>query len=142
MAVPQLEGWHYNYARWNGNTPDNIGFFKSGQVTGKNHFIELTQAKDTNPTWVAQQTDNATKQGTEQIAGVEWEVRAATSKKNNERVYSYVAHVPSAGGQSTTIILSGAADPAEFSQLADAVSAYLKNPTATADPSGTGSTIR
>ena len=114
---------------------DNIGFFKSGQVTGKNHFIELTQAKDTNPTWVAQQTDNATKQGTEQIAGVEWEVRAATSKKNNERVYSYVAHVPSAGGQSTTIILSGAADPAEFSQLADAASAYLKNPTATADPS-------
>ena len=142
VAVPQLEGWHYNYARWNGNTPDNIGFFKSGQVTGKNHFIELTQAKDTNPTWVAQQTDNATKQGTEQIAGVEWEVRAATSKKNNERVYSYVAHVPSAGGQSTTIILSGAADPAEFSQLADAASAYLKNPTATADPSGTGSTIR
>ena len=74
---------------------------------------------------------------------MEWEVRAATSKKNNERVYSYVAHVPSAGGQSTTIILQPeAADPAEFSQLADAASAYLKNPTATADPSGTGSTIR
>ena len=51
VAVPQLEGWHYNYARWNGNTPDNIGFFKSGQVTGKNHFIELTQRKEKTPPW-------------------------------------------------------------------------------------------
>ncbi|MFC2285680.1 MAG: DUF4245 family protein, partial [Corynebacterium matruchotii] len=24
VAVPQLESWHYNYARWTGNTPDNI----------------------------------------------------------------------------------------------------------------------
>ena len=30
VAVPQLEGWHYNYARGMVIRPDNIGFFKSG----------------------------------------------------------------------------------------------------------------
>ena len=134
VAVPQLESWHYNYARWTGNTPDNIPYFKSGQVTSKNHFIELIQAKDTNPTWVAQQVDNAAKQGTESISGVEWEVRSATSKKNNEKVYSYVAQVPHGNGETTTVILTGTADPAEFAQLADATVAYMKAPTMTTSP--------
>lgn len=142
VAAPELEGWHYNYARWNGNTADKIGFFKSGQVTPKNHFIELTQAKDTNPTWVAQQTNNAVQQGSEQIGGVQWEVRAEASTKNNERVYSYVGQVPVANGSSTTVILSGTADPAEFAQLADATVTYLKQPTATAEPLSSTGTIR
>jgi len=84
---------------------------------------------------VAQQAETAAKQGPESIGGVEWEVRSATSKKNNEKVYSYVAQVPYGDGETTTVILTGTADPAEFAQLADATVTYMKAPTMTTSPS-------
>ena len=65
---------------------------------------------------------------------MEWEVRSATSKKNNEKVYSYVAQVPHGNGETTTVILTGTADPAEFAQLADATVTYMKAPTMTTSP--------
>ena len=83
---------------------------------------------------MAQQVDNAAKQGTESIGGMEWEVRSATSKKNSEKVYSYVAQVPYGDGKTTTVIITGTADPAEFAQLADATVTYMKAPTMTTSP--------
>ncbi len=42
--------------------------------------------------------------------------------------------MPYSDGKTTTVIITGTADPAEFAQLADATVAYMKAPTMTVSP--------
>lgn len=130
VAAAQQEGWHYNYARWNSNQADGIDFWQTGQVTPSSKFIELTQARGTNATWLANITDRAVTEGTAQVAGVEWEIRSAVDPDDKEKVTTfYIGEV-----QGTTLVLEGEADQAEFQQLAQSTVEYMKSPQATASP--------
>lgn len=133
VVSPELEGWHYNFARWNTGNSDGIDYWQTGQVTPSEHYIETTQAKDTNATWVSNMVDNAPVSGETEVAGVTWEVRSLTNK-DKQITLSYVGEV-----EGTTVIVSGEADAAEIEQLAEATVAYAKKPVhteaPTADPS-------
>ncbi|MDO4898550.1 MAG: DUF4245 domain-containing protein [Rothia sp. (in: high G+C Gram-positive bacteria)] len=130
VAAAEQQGWHYNYARWNPGAADGINYWSTGQVTPSNHFIELVQAKDANPTWVAQQVKNAVPEATVQLAGIEWDMRTLVDPDDKKKVTtSYIAEV-----EGTTVIMSGEAETAEFQSLAEATVVYLKNPASTASP--------
>lgn len=132
VATPQVEGWTYNFARWNSGQADGIDFWNTGLVTKEQNFIDLTQAKDTNPTWVANKVENAPIAGTQEIGGVEWEIRTLTDPKEDKTTSSYIGEL-----DGTTVILKGEANPQEFEQLAQAVINYSKTPSMTAEPSAT-----
>lgn len=132
VAAPELDGWTYNFARWNGNQPDKVDYWNAGLVTKDQQYIELTQAKEANPTWVTSRVDNAAVVGTEDIAGVSWEVRSVTDKKEDKTTTSYIGEV-----NGSTVILKGETAPTSFDQLAQAVVDYTNNPTMTAEPTST-----
>lgn len=129
VVAPELEGWHYNFARWNSGQTDGIGYWQTGQVTPSTRFIESTQAKGTNPTWIANMVENAQVTGTAEIAGVSWEVRSLVDQEKKETL-SYIAEI-----DQTTVILSGQASQEELNQLAEATVEYLRNPAYTEAPS-------
>ncbi len=133
VAAPELEGWTYNFARWNSNQPDGVDFWNTGMLTAQQQYIELIQAKDANPTWVAQKTQNAPVSETRHIAGLDWEVRVFTDQKDASTKTYYIGKL-----SSSTLILAGQADPEVFEQLAQAVLTYNKNPTYTPAPSQSG----
>lgn len=130
VAAAEQEGWHYNYARWNTGAADGINYWSTGQVTPTSRFIEVVQAKDANPTWVAQQVKNAVPEAQVQLAGVEWEMRSLVDPEDKNKVtVSYIAEL-----EGTTVIMMGDAETAEFQELAEATVDYLEHPASTASP--------
>lgn len=130
VAAPELEGWTYNFARWNSGQADGISFWNTGMVTSNQNYIELTQAKGTNPTWIANKIENAPISDEKKISGAPWKIHTLTNTNEDKTITSYVGEI-----EGTTVILKGEAEPAEFEQLANAVVEYAKNPTMTAEPS-------
>ncbi|MFW0108336.1 DUF4245 domain-containing protein [Rothia sp. P7181] len=128
VAAPEIDGWRYNFARWKSRQADGISFWNTGQLTAQAGYIELVQAQNTNPTWIAQRVNNAPVQRTQEVAGVLWDVRIYTPK-DGEPTISYVGTV-----SGTTVILNGQSSEDEIIQLAQAVIAYEKNPTKTVEP--------
>ena len=72
-ALP--DGWYANYARWNPPGADGVAFWDVGYVTAANTFIALRQSVTANPTWTAEQAQNAPVTGTRTIDGHDWELR-------------------------------------------------------------------
>lgn len=133
VVSPELDGWHYNFARWNTGNSDGIDYWQTGQVTPSEHYIETTQAKDTNATWVANMIDNAAVSDKTEVAGISWEVHSLTDK-DGKTTLSYVGEV-----KGTTVIVSGQAESSEIEQLVESSVDYLKAPTHTTAPSDTPS---
>lgn len=129
VAAPEPEGWTYNFARWTTAQADKIDVWSTGMVTPSQKYIELMQAKGTNPTWIANKVENAAISGEKEINGTTWEIRTLEDPKEDKTTTSYIAEV-----NGTTVILKGEAEPAEFEQLASAVVDYSKNPTMTTEP--------
>lgn len=130
VAAAEQEGWHYNYARWNTGAADGINFWSTGQVTPSNRFIELVQAQDANPTWVAQQVGNAVPEAQVQMAGTEWEVRSLVDPDDKKKVTAfYIGEL-----EGTTVVMMGEAETPEFEDLAEATVAYMLAPSSTASP--------
>lgn len=113
------EGWYANYARWNPAGADGVAFWDVGYVTSGNTFIALRQSITANPTWTSTQTGNAPVTGKRTVNGVDWELR---DKPKGDRSLVLVA-----GDE--TIVLTGAADFADFDFLAKAAADSLKTPT-------------
>ena len=115
-AAPILpEGWSANYARWDGSVSDHVPFWDVGYVTAGNNFIALKQTKNANPTWLAQQAENAPVTGSRVIDGKTWELRDTGSGDR-----SLVLEI-----KGTTVILTGSADFKEFDVLAAATTKQL-----------------
>ncbi|MDY6052422.1 MAG: DUF4245 domain-containing protein [Rothia sp. (in: high G+C Gram-positive bacteria)] len=130
VAAAEQEGWHYNYARWVTGQADGINYWSTGQVTASNHFIELVQAQDTNPTWIAQTVGQAVAEATIQAGGVSWEVRSLADADDQKKVTSF--YIGEVAG--TTVILKGQAETAEFQSLAETTVAYMDAPSSTVSP--------
>ncbi|MFB9166430.1 DUF4245 domain-containing protein [Arthrobacter psychrochitiniphilus] len=111
------DGWYANYARWNPAGADGVAFWDVGYVTASNTFIALRQSITANPTWTADQSSNAPITGTRAINGHEWEVR---DKPKGDR-----SLILNSGDN--TVILTGAADFADFDFLAKAATDSLSN---------------
>lgn len=130
VAAAEQEGWHYNYARWITGQADGINYWSTGQATPTNHFIELVQATNTNPTWIAQATGNATPEATVHVASHTWEVRSLVDPKDRSKVTTfYIGEL-----EGTTVIFKGQAEASEFQALIKATINYMKSPTSTVTP--------
>ena len=114
-VAPMPEGWSANYARWNPPGADGVSYWDVGYVTAGDTFIALRQSVTANPTWTADQAQNAPITGTRTIAGHDWELR---DKPKGDR--SLVLH-----SGTTTIILTGVAEFSDFDVLAASATQQL-----------------
>jgi hypothetical protein len=115
-----------NYARWESGTGNGVATWEVGYITPRESFIGLVQTRQSNPTWLLQQTNNAQVTGTRSAGGLDWELR--DSGKGEKSLV--LAH------RGTTVILTGTAQLEEFSVLAAAVVKSLdSSPEATVSPS-------
>ena len=64
-----------NYARWESGTGSGVPTWEVGYLTPKESFIGLVQTRQSNPTWLLQQTKNAPVTGTRNAGGRDWELR-------------------------------------------------------------------
>lgn len=133
VAAPTPDDWTYNFARWNSNQTDKIDFWNSGVVSPGQQYVELTQASDTNPSWVAQKTNNSTITGEAEVAGITWETREGTEKDENTKREKTVTYYVGEVG-STTVILSSESGAEPIEQWAQQVVDYSKSPSHTAEP--------
>lgn len=126
-VAPMPEGWSANYARWNPPGSDGVSYWDVGYVTANNTFIALRQSITANPTWTAEQAQNAPVTGVRTIDGRDWELRDK-SKGDRSLVLA---------NEGNTIVLTGAAVFADFDLLAAGALAQLDAASATpnADPS-------
>jgi hypothetical protein len=115
-----------NYARWESGTGTGVATWEVGYITPRESFIGLVQTRQSNPTWLLQQTNNARVTGTRTAGGLEWELRdSGKGEKSMVLVH-----------RGTTVILTGSAQLDEFSVLAAAVVKSLdSNPVVTLSPS-------
>lgn len=132
--APDLgDGYSPNYARWQGNTADNVDRWEAGWVTPSSHFIGLVQTDDANPTWLSDQVEQAPQTGTREAHGLEW----ATYQKENDRgqvTRSWVGEL-----EGSTVVLTGTATEQELDHVAQAVTeaASPAPGTETANPGST-----
>lgn len=123
--APELpEGWSVNFARWNAGGADAVPYWEVGYLTPSQEFIGLTQTSAANPTWLADLTGQAPVTGERSIAGRSWQLRDAAKAEK-----SLVGTVGT-----TTVVLKGSADFAEFDVIGSAISAAESAPAA--DPQG------
>jgi Protein of unknown function (DUF4245) len=117
-----------NYARWESGSGNGVATWEVGYLTPKESFIGLVQTRQSNPTWLLQQTKSAPVTGTRNAGGRDWQLRD-TGKGEKSMVLDY---------RGTTVVLTGPAQLEEFSVLAAAVVKSLEsNPAATVSPPGT-----
>lgn len=114
-----------NYARWESGSGSGVATWEVGYLTPKDSFIGLVQTRQSNPTWLLQQTKSAPVTGTRTAGGRDWQLRD-TGKGEKSMVLDY---------RGTTVVLTGPAQLEEFSVLAAAVVKALDAPAATVSPS-------
>jgi hypothetical protein len=126
-AAPDTAGkFRPNYARWESGSGDGVPTWEVGYITPKESFIGLVQTRQSNPTWLLQQTKNAPVTGTREAGGRSWELRDA-GKGDKSMILDY---------RGSTVILTGPAQLDEFAILADAVVKSLDSaPPVTVSPS-------
>src|SRR5450830_1769284 len=126
-VAPQTnDTFRANYARWESGAGSGVATWEVGYLTPKDSFIGLVQTRQSNPTWLLQQTKSAPVTGTRSAGGRDWQLRD-TGKGEKSMVLDY---------RGTTVILTGPAQLEEFSTLAAAVVSSLdSNPAATVSPS-------
>lgn len=121
LVVPELpEGWTANYARVSTDAGD-VTSWRIGFVTPEQKFIELIQAFDTNPTWVDGEVRGAQSGPVVTIGGTAW----TSYDRRDEDNPGNVAYALVTETDTSTIVLAGTADDAEFDVLAEAVAKEL-----------------
>jgi len=128
-AAPDTGGaFRPNYARWVSGSGSGVASWEVGYLTPKESFIGLVQTRQSNPTWLAQQTKSAPVTGTRSAGGRDWQLRD-TGKGEKSMVLDY---------RGTTVVLAGPAQLDEFAVLATAVVKSLDaGPAVTISPSAT-----
>ena len=121
LIVPELpEGWVANRAeRVTGS--DGVDAWEIGFVTPDQQYIALVQAIDANPSWVDDQVRGAQSGPIVTIGGTPW----TSYDRRDVDDPGNVAYALVTETDSTTIVLAGTADDAEFEVLAEAVAKEL-----------------
>ena len=125
LAVPELpDGWRANAAEIRRSDADQVTAWYVGYLTPEDEFIGMNQAVDANPTWVAGLLARTAATGTTTIDGIDWTVydnRSTSDDVGNAR-YGMTTET---GG--TTFVLLGTAAPAEFGDLAHALTPTIQD---------------
>lgn len=117
VVVPELPGedWWSNSARWNSKPADGVQNWYAGFVGPKNQYIGITQAFNSNPTWMALFLKGSVPTSTSELGGRSWIVYEATEQHDppKTRDYALVTEV-----NNDQIVLYGTASKAEFEEFA------------------------
>ncbi|EMY36180.1 hypothetical protein D477_000435 [Arthrobacter crystallopoietes BAB-32] len=111
VAAELPEPWKANYARWNSGGSAKVPAWEVGYLTPNGQHIALVQTDQANPTWTAQQTENAPVTSDRQAGGETWELRDRGEGKKHLVLDK----------DGYTIILSGRGELDEFDTVAAAV---------------------
>lgn len=122
LAVPILpDDWSANRAELVTGSADGVDRWEIGFLTPRGEYIGLVQGFDANATWLAAEVKNERAEGSSRIGGLSWDRydrRAVSDPGNLEFALATIAG-------SSTIVLGGTADDAEFETLASAVAEAL-----------------
>ncbi|MCS5496541.1 DUF4245 domain-containing protein [Cnuibacter physcomitrellae] len=134
LAVPTLpEGWTSNAAELRGGGADGVASWYVGLLTPGDspQYVGLTQALDSNPTWLAQQLGDSFAAGTVDLGGVTWTVFDNRGRSGDFGNNQYALEAES--GRSTYIV-AGTATPEEVQQVATSIASdVLAQPDASGD---------
>jgi hypothetical protein len=123
LITPQMpKDWAANAAEVRSSAGDGVTSWYIGFITPNSEFIGYEEALVANPTWVANVLDGNAATGTRTIGGREWteyDYRSTEDAKN--LAYSLVT----VNGAST-FVLYGTASDAEFTLLAESISAQIE----------------
>lgn len=130
LIVPRLpESWAANAAHL--SEVGEVQTWYVGFMTAGDQFIALNQGIDANPTWQAALLRAGEQTGTISIDGITWEVY---DRRDAEQPGNLAYALATTAG-TTTVVLHGTADDAEFEALATAIAGDIA---ALAEGSATG----
>ncbi len=89
------DGWWSNSARWRDTTADGVDYWHVGFVGPENQYVGITQAFDTNPTWLA-------------LKVVEFEIVGETNPSEGVTLTEYRGRVENKLGETLFILTSTA----------------------------------
>ncbi|MDZ5076938.1 DUF4245 domain-containing protein [Nesterenkonia sp. HG001] len=116
LAPDVPETWTANYARWETRPEHGVSVWEVGYTTDAVDFIGFAQTDQGNPTWIAEETYQATPTGIVDIEGLEFEVRDG----DRGRTY-YVLTEDENDVDGTTVVITGDASEEEFTHALTAL---------------------
>lgn len=115
-VAPELgDGYSPNYARWQGNSADDVDRWEAGWVTPSSRFVGLVQTDQANPTWLVEQVGQAPQTGTREAHGIDWDTYQAEDD-DGKITRSWVGEL-----DDSTVVVTGTASEEEISHVAGAV---------------------
>lgn len=111
LAPSVPETWSANYARWETRPEHGVPVWEVGYTTANVDFIGFAQTDEPNPTWIAEESEQAPPSGTHAQGDVEFEVRG----DGEERTY-YVLDGESNEADGTTVVITSDAGEEETDQ--------------------------
>lgn len=132
IVAPELlgEGWYSNSARWTGKPADGVANWYAGFVGPKNQYLGITQAFNSNPTWLTLKLKGDVPTGTKTIDGRKWVVWQSTVKHSPAATMDYALVTDLQGakaGQVDQVIVYGTATKPEFNTFAAFVNRAIEN---------------
>ncbi|MFM6981060.1 MAG: DUF4245 domain-containing protein [Micrococcales bacterium] len=121
VLIPELidDSWYASAARWTGTAKDGVASWYVGFVGKNGQYLGLTQAFDSNQTWLALFLKESIQNGSTQVDGITWDIYQAVTKNDppKSRDFAMVAEID--GDQ---VIVYGTAPEAEFNSFVALVS--------------------
>jgi hypothetical protein len=126
IVAPQLltKNWYSNSARWTAQPADGVANWYVGFVGPKNQYLGLTQAFNSNPTWLTLKLKGDMPTGSRTIDGRKWVVWKSTVTHSPAATMDYALVTDLAGStpdQADQVIVYGTATKAEFNRFATLV---------------------
>ena len=134
IVAPQLmtKNWYSNSARWTAQPADGVANWYVGFVGPKNQYLGLTQAFESNPTWLTLKLKGDMPTGSRIIDGRKWVIWQSTVKHSPAATMDYALVTdlvnpkrnPGMNGPNTPtdqVIVYGTATKAEFNKFATLV---------------------
>lgn len=121
ILAPALidSSWYASAARWTSKAADGVPSWYVGFVGQKGQYLGLTQAFDSNPTWLTLFLKESLPNGSVTIEGLTWTIYQAVTKNNPPKSRDF-AMVTEIGADQ--VIVYGTASEAEFNSFAELVS--------------------
>jgi hypothetical protein len=120
LAPPIPTDWYSNGARVENNL--DVQSWYVGFVTEDNQFLGLTQAFESNPSWLALTLQGNWQDGETEISGLKWEIWPTLTPSSPPGTKEY-ALVHKYGD--SVVVIFGTADLADFDSLATAIAAEM-----------------
>lgn len=126
---PKIEaGWWSNAARFDAGTADGVKTWYVGFVGPKGEYVGVTQAFNSNPTWLAIKVQGDIPVSKATIGGREWTVYQNPQPNDPPKTMDYVlaTQVATAGGQHDDVLVYGTAGSSINKNFANVISNQIQ----------------